>query len=236
MLEQFSRTTSLLGEEGMKILENSHVVVFGIGGVGSYAAEALVRSGLSRITLVDYDIIDITNLNRQIHAILETVGKKKTEVMKDRLLSINKNLVVNIINEKYTEENKEIFFKDKYDYIVDAIDIITSKLSLIENAKEKNIKIISSMGTGNKIQPERLKIGDIYETYECPLAKVMRRELKKRNIKDLKVVWSDEKPLIKSVEMEDNRKSIPRSISFVPPVAGMIMASVVIRDLVFGGE
>lgn len=235
MLEQFSRTGLLFGEDSMEKLEKASVAIFGIGGVGSYAAEALVRSGVGKITLVDYDIIDITNLNRQIHANLNTVGREKTEVMKERLLSINSDLDIKIINGKYSEDNKEIFFEEDYDYIIDAIDMISSKLSLIENSKSKNIKVISCMGAGNKLMPDRLKVNDIYETYECPLAKVMRRELRRRGIKDLKVVWSDEKPIKAGLEKENVRKSIPGSTSFVPPVAGMIVASEVVRELAFGG-
>lgn len=234
MLEQFSRTELLLGRESMEKLKNSSVAVFGIGGVGSYTAEALVRTGIGRIILVDYDIIDISNLNRQIHATLDTVGMKKTQAMKERLLSINKDLDIEVIDEKYSEDNKDMFFKEEYDYIVDAIDMVSSKLSLIENSKRRNIRVISCMGAGNKLRPDRLRVSDIYDTYECPLAKVMRRELKKRQVRDLKVVWSDEKPIKTGLEKENLRKSVPGSTSFVPPVAGMIVAGEVVSDLIGG--
>ena len=236
MADKFSRTELILGKSGMEILKNSSVAVFGIGGVGSYTAEALVRSGLGRIILIDYDTIDITNLNRQIHATMDTVGRYKTEVMKERLLSINSDLDIDIINEKYSEDKKDLFFKEDYDYVVDAIDMVSSKLSLIENSKKYNLKVISCMGAGNKLLPDRLRVSDIFETYECPLAKVMRRELKRRGIKDVKAVWSDEKPVSTGLEKKNVRKAIPASSSFVPPVAGMIIAAEVTRDLVYGGE
>lgn len=217
-------------------LKNSTVAVFGIGGVGSFACEALVRSGLGKIILVDYDIIDISNINRQIHATSSTVGLPKVEVMKKRLLEINPELDIEVYQEKYNDETREKLISTDYDYVIDAIDMITSKIDLITTCKEKNIPIISSMGAGNKLNPTLLEVGDIYSTHTCPLAKVMRRELKRRNIKELKVVWSKEKPKKVNLEKPGVRKAVPGSISFVPSVAGLILASEVVKDLVFGGE
>lgn len=235
MDSRFSRTELLLGEEGMKIIKGSKVAVFGIGGVGSFACETLVRSGLGEIILIDYDIIDITNINRQIHATSKTVGLFKVEVMKDRLLDINPNLKIQIYNEIYSDESKNRLLSLDYDYVIDAIDMVSSKINLIENCKKLNIPIISCMGAGNKINPTMLQIGDIYKTDTCPLAKVMRNELRKRQIEGLKVVWSREKPLKVNMEKAGVRKSVPGSVSFVPSVAGIILASEVIKDLIFGG-
>lgn len=235
MDSRFSRTELLLGEEGMKIIKGSKVAVFGIGGVGSFACETLVRSGLGEIILIDYDIIDITNINRQIHATSKTVGLFKVEVMKDRLLDINPNLKIQIYNEIYSDESKNRLLSLDYDYVIDAIDMVSSKINLIENCKKLNIPIISCMGAGNKINPTMLQIGDIYKTDTCPLAKVMRNELRKRQIEGLKVVWSREKPLKVNMEKAGVRKAVPGSVSFVPSVAGIILASEVIKDLIFGG-
>lgn len=234
MDERFLRTELLLGKDGMEKLKKSCVAVFGIGGVGSFACEALVRSGLGKIILVDYDIIDITNINRQIHATTSTVGLPKVDVMKARLLDINPDLDIVTFNEKYNDENREKLISKDYDYVVDAIDMVTSKLDLIETCKKLNIPIISSMGAGNKLDPTMLTVGDIYSTHTCPLAKVMRNELRKRNIDSLKVVWSKEKPMKVNLEKEDKRKAIPGSVAFVPSVAGLIIASEVIKDLVWG--
>ncbi len=236
MDNRFIRTELLLGKEGMEKLKNSKVAVFGIGGVGSFACEALVRSGLRKIILVDYDIIDISNINRQIHATSKTVGLPKVLVMKERLLDINPELNIEVYQEKYNDETREKLISTDYDYVIDAIDMVSSKIDLIVTCKEKNIPIISSMGAGNKLNPAMLEVGDIYSTHTCPLAKVMRRELKRRNIKDLKVVWSKEKPRKVNLEKEGVRKAIPGSVSFVPSVAGLILASEVIKDIVFGGE
>lgn len=228
----FTRTQLLLTQEGMNILSKSTVAVFGIGGVGSYAAEAMVRSGLGKIILVDYDIIDISNINRQIHATTKTVGRPKVEVMKERLLDINPDLEIKIYNEKYNEDTRELLIDNSYDYVVDAIDMISSKIDLIEICKSREIPIISSMGAGNKICPSLFKIGDIYDTRVCPLAKVMRRELRRRNIDSLKVVWSDEEPIKINLESKDLRKAVPGSMAFVPSVVGLIIASEVIKDLI----
>lgn len=235
MDSRFIRTELLLGKEGMEILKKSKVAIFGIGGVGSFTAEALVRCGLGNIVIIDYDIIDITNINRQIHATSKTVGLPKVEVMKNRLLDINPELDVIAIKDIYNNDTKERLLSKDYDYVIDAIDMISAKISLIENCKRSNIPIVSSMGAGNKLDPTMLQVGDIYSTHTCPLAKVMRSELRKRNIKELKVVWSAEKPIKINLEKKGTRKAVPGSVSFVPSVAGLILAAEVIKDLVIGG-
>lgn len=232
MINQFYRTELLLGEVGMKRLTDATVAVFGVGGVGSYAAEAMVRSGLGKIILVDYDIIDLTNINRQVHANIKTVGQFKVEIMKERLLEINPDLQIKIFKEKYNKETREILLKRDYDYVVDAIDMVSSKIDLITSCQIMGIPIISSMGAGNKLSPTMLQVGDIYDTRTCPLAKVMRRELRKKGVKSLKVVWSEEVPMKVNLENSSLRKAVPGSIAFVPPVAGLAMASEVIKDLI----
>ncbi|NLY66793.1 MAG: tRNA threonylcarbamoyladenosine dehydratase [Tissierellia bacterium] len=234
MDQRFIRTELLLGKEGIDKLKDSCVAVFGVGGVGSFASEALVRSGLGKIILVDYDIIDISNLNRQIHATTKTIGLPKVDVMKERLLDINPELDVVVYREKYNSETRHKLISKDYDYVIDAIDMVTSKLDLIETCTNMGIPIISSMGAGNKLDPTAFAVGDIYSTHTCPLAKVIRHELRKRNIKSLKVVWSKEKPMKVNLEKEDRRKAIPGSVAFVPSVAGLIIASEVIKDLVWG--
>lgn len=233
MNSQFSRTEFILGAEAMYKLSRSTVALFGVGGVGSFAAEALVRSGLGKIILIDYDIIDISNLNRQVHATFKTIGEYKVHAMRDRLLDINPKLKIEVYKEKYNEETRDLLIDDEYDYIIDAIDMISSKIDLIVTSGLKNIPIMSSMGAGNKLSPTMLQVGDIYETKICPLAKVMRKELRKRGIESLKVVWSEEVPLKVNLESESVRKAVPGSVAFVPPVAGLIIASEVIKDLVF---
>lgn len=229
----FQREELLIGKENLKKLENSHVIVFGVGGVGGFAVEALVRGGIGELTVVDYDTVDITNINRQIIALQNTVGLDKVSVIKERALSINPYIKIHTIKEKYDETTKDLFFKDKsYDYVIDAIDLVSSKLSLIETSVKKNIPIISSMGTGNKINPTMLEVSDINKTSVCPLAKVMRRELKARGIKKLKVVYSKELP-IKPFNEEGSREKSKNvgSISFVPSVAGLIIGGEVIKDI-----
>ena len=194
MLNQFSRTELLFGKEAMETLANKRVAIFGIGGVGGYVCEALVRSGVMHFDLIDDDKVCLTNLNRQIIATRKTVGKYKTEVMKERILEINPDAEVQIHNCFFLPENADEFPFDKYDYIVDAVDTVTAKISLVMKAKELNIPIISSMGAGNKLDPTMFRVADIYKTKVCPLAKVMRRELKKRGVKKLKVVYSEEMP------------------------------------------
>lgn len=233
MTNPFIRSELLLGKEAMVNLANSTVAVFGVGGVGSFAVEALVRTGIGSIFLIDYDIIDISNINRQIHATSKTVGLPKVEVMKERILEINPNLNVTIFKEKYNTETKELLLSHKYDYVIDAIDMVSSKIDLIVECKKRNIPIISSMGAGNKLNPTMFKVGDIYSTKVCPLAKVMRSELRKRNIKDLKVVWSEEVPKPVNLEKADLRKAVPGSVGFVPPVVGIIIASEVVKDIGF---
>ena len=229
----FQRTELLIGKENLNKLQHSHVIVFGVGGVGGFAIEALVRSGIGEISIVDFDTVDLTNLNRQIIATQDSIGKLKTSVMRDRLLSINPNVIVHEFPEKFSMENSDLFFKDKkYDYIVDAIDLITSKLALAEIAKNLSIPIISSMGTGNKIEPTMLEVADINKTSVCPLARVMRKELKNRGIKKLKVVYSKELPRKPFNESGSREKKVNvGSIAFVPSTAGLIIASEVIKDL-----
>lgn len=229
----FQRTELLIGKENLNKLQHSHVIVFGVGGVGGFAIEALVRSGIGEISIVDFDTVDLTNLNRQIIATQDSIGKLKTSVMRDRLLSINPNVIVHEFPKKFSMENSDLFFKDKkYDYIVDAIDLVTSKLALAEIAKNLSIPIISSMGTGNKIEPTMLEVADINKTSVCPLARVMRKELKNRGIKKLKVVYSKELPRKPFNESGSREKKVNvGSIAFVPSTAGLIIASEVVKDL-----
>ncbi len=233
MTGAFSRSEKILGPEGLCRLARSRVAVFGIGGVGSYAAEGLCRAGVGRFLLVDHDIISPSNINRQIHATTKTVGKEKSAVMKNRILDINPAAQVHTINEFYTPENAALFFDEPLDYIVDAVDTVSAKLSLVLEAKRRDIPIISSMGTGNKLDPTQFKVADIYKTRVCPLARVMRRELKKSGIPDLKVVYSEEMPLPSSCPADEGQdKVVPGSVSFVPSVAGLIIAGEVVRDLI----
>ncbi|MDN5303920.1 MAG: tRNA threonylcarbamoyladenosine dehydratase [Fusobacteriaceae bacterium] len=247
MQHRFSRTELIIGSENLEILATKHVAVFGIGGVGSFVVEGLARAGIQNFTLIDYDDICITNINRQIHATTKTIGKLKVNIMKERILEINPKAKVNALKILYNKDTEEEIFKEKFDYVVDAIDMVTSKLLLIEKCKNENIPIISSMGTGNKINPTMFEVSDIYKTSVCPLAKVMRRELKRRGIKKLKVVYSKEQPIKPKVSVatckencvcptntEINCKSkrqIPGSISFAPSVAGLIIASEVVKDI-----
>lgn len=240
MPDQFSRTRSLLGREAMERLAASRVAVFGVGGVGSYAAEALARCGIGHFVLVDNDVISITNVNRQIHATMDTVGRSKTEVMAERMRAINSAVEIQEIREFYLPENHAEFFAGRLDYIVDAIDSVRSKLDLIVEADRRQIPVISSMGTGNKLNPAALEVADIYDTSVCPLARVMRQKLKKLGIRGLKVVYSREEPLkpqFMAEDMEDVKDMAfaghmaPGSVSFVPSVAGLIAAGEVVKDL-----
>lgn len=228
MSEQFSRTELLIGKEGIEKLQKSKVAVFGIGGVGSYAVEGLVRAGVGHFILVDNDTVSVNNLNRQIIATLDTVGKSKVEVAKERILSINPEAKVEIYKEFFMPDSPEII-DNSVDYIVDAVDTVTAKIELVVRANKLNILIISCMGTGNKLDPTKFEITDIYKTSVCPLAKVMRKELKNRDIKNLKVLYSKEEP-IKINNNEGER--VPGSISFVPSVAGLIIAGEVIKDII----
>ena len=231
MSNQFSRTELLIGKEGIKKLQNSKVVVFGIGGVGSYVVEGLARAGIGEFILIDKDIVDETNINRQIIATTKTVGMPKVEVSKQRILEINPNAKVETYKEFFMPESKD-FFDEKTDYVIDCIDTITAKIEIIVRAKKHNIPVISSMGTGNKLNPTEFEIADIYCTSICPLAKVMRKELKQRGIESLKVVYSKEEPIKTNTFDEETNKQIPGSISFVPSVAGLIIASEVIKDII----
>lgn len=230
MQEEFLRTAMLIGEENVRKLANCHIAVFGIGGVGGYVVEALARSGVGSLDLIDSDTVNITNINRQIIATHDTLGRAKVDVAKERALSINPNIKVNTYKTFYLPENSGDFDFSQYDYIVDAVDTVTAKIEIIANAKNACTPVISCMGTGNKLDPTRFEITDIYKTTVCPLAKVMRRELKKRGIDSLKVLYSTEEPLKQTAE--DGGKSIPASIAFVPSVAGLIIAGEVIKDII----
>lgn len=231
-MNQFSRTELLLGQDAMEKLRGSRVAVFGIGGVGGHVVEALARSGVGAFDLIDNDTVSITNINRQIIATLDSVGKYKTEVMKERILSINPEAEIEIHNCFFLPETQEMFDFSNYDYVVDAVDTVTAKIALVMACEEAKVPIISSMGAGNKLNPAAFEVADIYKTSVCPLAKVMRRELKKRNIKKLKVVYSKEIPLTPGAsEEETTKRALPGSIAFTPSVAGLILASEVIKDL-----
>ena len=248
MLNQFSRTELLIGKEALERLSKAHVAVFGIGGVGGYVVEALVRSGIGAYDLIDDDKVCLTNLNRQIIATRDTIGRHKVEVMRERILSINPDAEVTTHRCFYLPENAQDFDFSSYDYVVDAVDTVTAKLEIVMRAKESNIPVISCMGVGNKLNPTQLEIADIYKTSVCPLAKVMRRELRKRGVDKLKVLYSKEAPITPLDDSEDTcrehcvcppgttrkctqRRAIPGSISFVPSAAGLIIASEVVKDL-----
>ena len=248
MLNQFSRTELLLGKEAIEILNNAHIAVFGVGGVGGFTVEALVRSGIQHIDLIDDDKVCLTNLNRQIIATRSSVGKYKVDVMKERILDINPEAEVNVFKCFYLPETRDQFDFKKYDYVIDAVDTVTAKIQLILQAKEAGTKIMCSMGAGNKLDPTKFEVADISETSVCPLARVMRQECKKRGIKGVKVVYSKEKPLRPIEDMSiscrahcicppgakhkcTERRDIPGSTAFVPSVAGLIIASEVICDL-----
>lgn len=231
-MNQFSRTELLLGQDAMEKLRGSRVAVFGIGGVGGHVVEALARSGVGAFDLIDNDTVSITNINRQIIATLDSVGKYKTEVMKERILSINPEAEIEIHNCFFLPETKDEFDFSSYDYVVDAVDTVTAKIALVMACEEAKVPIISSMGAGNKLNPAAFEVADIYKTSVCPLAKVMRRELKKRNIKKLKVVYSKEIPMTPGAsEEETTKRALPGSIAFTPSVAGLILASEIIKDL-----
>lgn len=249
MLNEFSRTELLLGSAAMEKLKSSRVAVFGLGGVGSFAAEALVRSGIGAFDLIDDDIICVTNINRQLLATHKTIGQKKVDAMKNRILEINPSCAVRIHECFYAADNADGFPLAEYDYIIDAIDTVTCKLLLVERAKQADVPIISCMGAGNKLDPTKFEVADISKTSICPLARIMRKELRRRGIKSLKVVYSKE-DITEPMETEElsckyncvcppgttrscsSRRQVPGSISFVPPVAGFILASEVIKDLI----
>lgn len=235
-MEQFCRTEMLLGHENMEKLKNSTVAVFGIGGVGGHAVEALARSGVGHIHIVDHDTVALSNINRQIIATMDTVGRDKVDVMKERILSINPEAEVVVHNCFFLPENKDAFDFSAYDYVVDAIDTVTGKLSLIEEAKKADVPIICAMGAGNKLDPTGFMVADISKTSVCPLAKVMRRELKKRGINHVKVVFSKEEAVQPVMETDEQtgRRATPGSLAFVPSVMGLIIAGEVIKDLCNG--
>ena len=234
-INRLTRTEMVVGSEGLDILKNAHVAIFGIGGVGSFAAEALARSGVGRLTLVDFDRIALTNINRQLHALDTTIGQYKVDVMKERIALINPEIQVNAVKQRYDADTSESIFADGFDFVIDAIDMVTSKLHLIVTCQERDIPVVSSMGTGNKLDPTRLAMADISKTSVCPLAKVMRKELKARGVKKLMVVFSTELP-VEPQNLDPNpsnpRKVTPGSVSFVPPVSGFFMASYVVRTLI----
>lgn len=230
--ERFSRTEMLLGQEGMEKLAASTVAVFGIGGVGSFVAEGLARAGVGHLVLIDNDVICLSNINRQIHATADTVGRRKTEAMRERILGINPEAVVDRIDDFYLPENGEKFFRQDYDYVADAIDTITGKIHLVLQCHERGIPIICSMGAGNKLEPARFEVADIYDTSVDPIARIMRKKLKEHRIPHLKVVYSREKPIAAGSGDPAGTRAVPGSISFVPSVAGLIMAGEIVRDLI----
>lgn len=236
MINEFSRTELLLGKENMDRLKNSRVAVFGIGGVGGHTVEALARSGVGTLDLIDNDVVSLTNINRQIIALHSTVGRSKVEVAKERVMDINPEAKVNIYQTFYLPETADQFDFTQYDYVVDAIDTVTGKLQLVEEASLAGVPIISSMGAGNKLDPTSFEVADISKTSVCPLAKVMRRELKKRGISKLKVVYSKEQAMtpIGECEEDSGKRQTPGSNAFVPSVVGLIIAGEVIKDLTIG--
>ena len=229
-MEELSRTVALLGEENVEKLNNKRVIVFGVGGVGGYTVEALARTGVGQIDVVDSDQVSVSNINRQIIALHSTVGKKKVDVIKARINDINENIVVNAYDKYVTPDNLNEFDLTKYDYVVDAIDTVASKVALAVLCEKNNVKIISSMGAGNKLNPCAFKVSDIYKTSVCPLAKAVRTQLKKLGVKKLKVVYSDELPATSGIN--EDGKRVPSSCAFIPSVAGLIIASEVIKDLI----
>lgn len=249
MLNQFSRTQLMFGKENIEKLHNSHVAIFGIGGVGGYAVEALIRTGIGKITLVDDDKVCLTNLNRQLYATLSSIGKYKVDVAKERILDIYKKAEVDTFKTFYTPNTKDMFDFSQYDYVIDAIDTVVGKLSIVEECYKSSTPVISCMGAGNKVNPTMFEVDDIYNTSVCPLARVMRQELRKRKIPKLKVVYSKEKPIKPledmsiscrthcicpsgTVHKSTNRRGIPSSNAFVPSVAGLIVAGEVIKDII----
>ena len=249
MLNQFSRTELLIGEDGIKKLQKAKVAIFGVGGVGSFVVEGLVRAGVGHFVIVDDDKICLTNLNRQIIATRKTIGKYKVDVAKERILDINPNATVETYQEFYMPNSESNILKEDLDYVVDCIDTVTAKIELVMNCKKMNIPIISAMGTGNKLDPSKFEITDIYKTSVCPLAKVMRKELRKRNVDSLKVIYSKEEPI--KINQESNgscktncicppgtkrkcsiRNQVPGSISFVPSVAGLMIAGEIVKEII----
>ncbi len=236
MDERFSRTEMLIGRDAVEKLKNSRVAVFGVGGVGGYVCEALARSGVGTLDLIDRDVVSVSNINRQIIALTSTVGKPKAQAAADRARDINPDIKINVYNMFYNSETAGNFDFSVYDYVVDAVDTVSAKIELVLRSDEAGVPVISSMGAGNKLDPTKFEIADIYKTSVCPLARVMRRELKKRGIKKLTVVYSKEEPHIPAERLTDPEtgKPVPASIAFVPSAAGLIIASKVIRDIIGG--
>jgi len=240
MLNQFSRTELLIGKKGIEKLKKAKVAIFGIGGVGSFVAEGLARTGVEHLVLIDNDQISITNLNRQIIATTKTIGKNKVDVMKERILEINPNAQVETYQEFYMPSSETQIITQHLTYVADCVDTVTAKIEIIMQCKNLGIPVISSMGTGNKLDPLKFEITDIYKTSVCPLAKVMRKELKKRNIESLKVLYSKQEPIkiTNNTEClaETKKAQVPGSISFVPSVAGLIIAGEIVKDIIKGNE
>lgn len=234
MLEEISRTELLIGREGIEKLQSAKIAVFGVGGVGGYVVEALARCGVGTLVITDNDTVNISNINRQIIALHSTIDRPKTEVMKERVLDINPSAKVELHNCFYLPENHDDYNFAEYDYVIDCVDTVAAKIDIILEAQRAGTPVISSMGTGNKLNPQLLEISDIYKTSVCPLARVMRYELKKRGVKKLKVLYSKENPIKVSAPLEEGskRRSIPGSIAFVPAAAGLIIASEVVKDLI----
>lgn len=231
-MEELLRTEMLLGKEAVEVLKSKRVIVFGIGGVGGYVCEALARTGVGYIDLVDNDTVSLSNINRQIIALHSTVGKPKVEAMRERIYDISPQIKVNTYNMLFTPETSCEFDFSQYDYVVDAIDMVKGKVELAVLCERANVPIISSMGAGNKLDPCGFKVSDIYKTSVCPLARVMRTELKKRGVKGLKVVYSEEKPISREIQSGEKMHYVPASIAFIPSVVGLIIAGEVIKDLI----
>ena len=226
-----ARTALILGEDGINKLRNSHVLVIGVGGVGSFCVEALVRAGISNITIVDYAQVEVMDINRQLPGLTSTLGQDKVDVVKNRLLDINNNLNINAIKATFNCETSDEIFKYKYDYVADAIDMVSAKIHLVEECIKRNIPIISSMGMGNKLDPTKIEVSDISKTHTCPLAKVVRKELRDRNIEHLKVVFSTEQPLEVKEKVSNGHRILPGSISFMSSSGGLIMAGEIVKDI-----
>ena len=230
--EEFSRTAMVYGEETIERLQKAHVAVFGVGGVGGFACEALARAGVGKIDLFDKDTVSLSNINRQIIALHSTVGMAKVDIMKERIKDINPDCEVNVYNVFYLPENADEYDLSKYDYIIDAVDTVSAKLEIVTRSRYSGVPVISAMGAGNKTDPTMFRVADIYNTSVCPLARVMRRELKKRGIDGLKVVYSTEEPKKCSNQDKNGEKPVPGSLSFVPSVMGLIIAGEVIKDII----
>lgn len=227
-----TRTSLIIGEDGIEKLKNSNILVIGVGGVGSFAVESLVRAGISNITIVDYAEVEIMDINRQLPGLHSTLGQDKVKVVKERLLDINPNLKIRAVKDTFNEESSDDILDNNYDYVVDAIDMVTSKIHLVEECLKRDINIICSMGMGNKLDPTLIEVSDISKTHTCPLAKVMRKELRDRGIEHLKVVFSTEQPREVKEKISNGHRILPGSISFMSSSGGLVIASQVVRDLI----